>query len=78
MLIHMSPPKHKSSKGAEATVPVDDASEEAMDQLLADRQGEIEAKLRQAYEDKARGDYAPLEPLHILLREARGHAATRR
>ena len=39
---------------------------------------EINAKLKEAYEDKARGDYAPLESLDVLLSEARDRAKATR
>ena len=42
-----------------------------MDRLLADRHDEIQAKLDEGYAAKARGESAPLEPLHVFLRRAR-------
>jgi hypothetical protein len=42
-----------------------------MDTLLSNRHDEIEALLEEAREAKARGDVAPLEPLHVFLRRAR-------
>jgi len=42
-----------------------------MDTLLNNRHDEIETLLDEAREAKARGDVAPLEPLHVFLRRAR-------
>jgi hypothetical protein len=46
-------------------------SDEEMNDLLADRNEEIEALLEEAREDERRGDEAPLEPLRDFLRQAR-------
>ncbi len=67
----MSTTKPKTGVGIAETVLGDDIAEGEMDRLLADRHGEIDAKLREAYADRVHGHFAPLEPLHILLREAR-------
>jgi len=54
---------------------LDDAiSEEEMDRLLADDVDGINALLQEAYDEVARGECAPLEPLHVLLQEAREQA----
>lgn len=45
--------------------------DEEMETLLANRHDEIEALLDEARDAKARGDVAPLEPLHDFLRRAR-------
>jgi hypothetical protein len=74
----MSAVKPKASQGIVKSILDDHVSESEMDSLLADRRGEIDAKLIEAYEDKARGDFAPLEPLHALLRDARERAKTGR
>jgi hypothetical protein len=42
-----------------------------MDTLLKSRQDEIEILLEEARQAKARGEIAPLEPLHDFLRRAR-------
>lgn len=44
-----------------------------MDTLLNSRHDEIEALLEEAREAKARGDVAPLEPLHVFLRHHQRH-----
>jgi hypothetical protein len=49
----------------------DTMSDEEMDFLLAEDRDEINALLQEAYDAKARGDSAPLEPLHVLLAEER-------
>jgi hypothetical protein len=49
----------------------DTISDGEMDRLLAEDHAEINALLREAYDAKARGESAPLEPLHILLAEER-------
>lgn len=58
-------------KGIVEAVLDDAVSEEEMDHLLAGRRDEVNAKLQQAHDEKARGEVAPLEPLHVVLREAR-------
>jgi hypothetical protein len=78
MLRVMSAPKPKPDKTIAPAVPGDEISDEEMDRRLADRRDEIDAKLQEAYADKARGDFAPLEPLEVLLREARERAKTGR
>jgi len=42
-----------------------------MERFIAENHGEIEAKLQQAGASIARGATAPLEPLKVLLRDAR-------
>jgi hypothetical protein len=46
-------------------------SDEEMDRLLVDRGDEIEALLAEARDARARGEFAPLEPLDAFLRRAR-------
>ena len=67
----MSATKPKGGKAVAETILGGDISDEEMSRLLADRHDEIDAKLGEAYADRARGDFAPLEPLDVLLREAR-------
>jgi hypothetical protein len=51
---------------------LDDAiSEEEMDRTLAVRRDEVEALLKQGRDEVARGEVAPLEPLHVFLNDAR-------
>lgn len=45
--------------------------ETEMDALLHSRHAEIESLLEDARDAKARGEVAPLEPLHDFLRRAR-------
>jgi hypothetical protein len=59
------------AKGPVAKVLDEELSDAALDRHLADRHEEIEASLREAREAKARGNQAPLEPLHIFLKRAR-------
>lgn len=57
---------------------LDDAiSDKEMNHLLAEDHDEINALLQEAYDARALGKSAPLEPLHILLAEerARFHAS---
>lgn len=46
-------------------------SEEELDRLYEHRQEEVAAMLGEAYAARERGEYAPLEPLHDLLSQAR-------
>lgn len=46
-------------------------SDEAMDHHLAEAHDEINALLQAAYDAKERGEFAPLEPLPVLLAEER-------
>lgn len=46
-------------------------SEAEMDQLLAGHEDEIDALLKEARFARSRGEFAPLEPLHVFLRQAR-------
>jgi hypothetical protein len=64
-------------KGIVEEVLDDTISDEEMDYLLAEDHDEINSLLQEAYDAKARGESAPLEPLHILLAEerARFHAS---
>ena len=74
----MSAIRPKLGKGAVEATFDHDISDQEMDRLLAGRHDEIDAMLREAYEERARGDFAPLEPLEVLLREAREYAKTHR
>ena len=64
-------PSHSLGKEIVEEVLDDTISDEEMDYLLAVDHDEINALLREAYDAKARGESAPLEPLHILLAEVR-------
>ena len=68
----------KRQLGKVAAALDENLSDREMDQLLAERRGEIEALLEEALEDERRGDEAPLEPLHRFLLRARKHAAPNR
>lgn len=61
----------RAGKGTLEAVLDDGVSDEEMDRLLAEDRDEIDALLQEAYDARARGDSAPLEPLHILLAEER-------
>lgn len=61
----------RKTTGTVEAVLDDNLSDAEMDRLLADRHAEIEAKLEEARAAKARGEFAPLEPLHVFLRRAR-------
>ncbi len=61
----------KRKLGKVATALDENISGEEMDRLLAERHEEIEMLLEEARRDQERGDEAPLEPLHIFLRQAR-------
>ena len=58
-------------KGIVEEVLDDMISDEEMDYLLAEGHDEINALLQEAYDAKARGESALMEPLHILLAEER-------
>jgi hypothetical protein len=60
--------------GQVEAVLVDWISEAEMDHLLAADTDEINALLQEAYEEVDRGECAPLEPLHVLLKKARERA----
>ena len=49
-------------------------TEADIERYLKEHHDEIAGKLQEAEESIARGDVAPLEPLHVLLREARWNA----
>jgi hypothetical protein len=57
--------------GKVATALDENVSDAEMDRLLAERRDEIEALLDEARTSIARGEVAPLEPLHVFLRRAR-------
>jgi hypothetical protein len=70
----------KTNRQARATSfqPRDEtASDAETERFLADHHDEIEAKLRKARESIARGKAKPLEPLPVLLREARRRGKAR-
>ena len=49
-----------------------------VDRFLVENHKEVAAKLEEARASIARGEAVPLEPLHVLLRDARrNHKATR-
>ncbi len=50
---------------------VETISEEEMERRLEAQHDEVVAMLKEAEESIARGDVASLEPLHVLLKEAR-------
>ena len=64
-------PKLQREFGKVASALGENVSDQEMETLLADRHEEIEGLLEAAREAKARGDVAPLEPLHEFLRRAR-------
>lgn len=64
-------------KGIVEEVLDDTISDEEMDRLLADRHDEISGLLQEAYDARARGEFAPLEPLHVLLAEERARFKAR-
>jgi hypothetical protein len=61
----------KAGKGMVEAVHDDSVSDEEMDRALAARRDEVEALLKQGREEMARGEVAPLEPLHVFLNDAR-------
>jgi hypothetical protein len=61
----------KTANGVVEAILDDAVSEEEMDQLLADRAVEVNAKLQEARSERERGEFAPLEPLHVVLRAGR-------
>jgi hypothetical protein len=61
-------------KGMVETALDDTISEEEMDRRLAVDGDEVNALLREAYDELARGECAPLEPLHVLRQEPREQA----
>lgn len=63
--------------GRVASALEDNLSDAELDRLLRERHDEVEALLEEAREAKARGDVAPLEPLHLFLRRARERFAGR-
>ena len=67
---------HRKELGAVATVLDENMSDAEMDRLLAERHDEVAAKLDEARAAKARGEFAPLEPLHVFLRRARERLKT--
>jgi hypothetical protein len=69
----------KRTSGKQAPLPemgdvaVTDAE---IERFLAERHDEVETKLAEARKSIARGEAAPLEPLPMLLRQARRSAKT--
>jgi hypothetical protein len=61
----------KKDLGKVAAALEENLSDAEMDRLLSERHDEIETLLDEAREARARGDVAPLEPLHDFLRRAR-------
>jgi hypothetical protein len=61
----------KAGKGMVETVLGDAVSDEEMDRALAARRDEVEALLKQGRDEMTRGEVALLEPLHVLLNDAR-------
>jgi hypothetical protein len=71
MSIDMDNTNPQIAKGMIGAMLDETISEEEMDRLLAEDIDEINDLLQEAYDEKARGEFAPLEPLHILLAEER-------
>jgi hypothetical protein len=67
----------KKDLGRVASALEENLSDAELDRLLADQHEQIEALLEEAREAKARGDAAPLEPLHVFLSRARERFAVR-
>ncbi len=67
----VSATKPEAGRGIVETVLGDEISDEEMDRLLVQDRVEIDDLLQEAYEAKERGEFAPLEPLHVLLAEER-------
>ncbi len=67
----MSTANPKLGKGIVEAVLDDSISDEEMDRTLADQHDVIEAKLKEARDEAARGEVAVLEPLHVFLNDAR-------
>lgn len=63
--------RQKMGKGMVETVLDATVSEQEMDGLLAERLDEVNTKLKEAREERERGEFAPLEPLHVVLRAGR-------
>jgi phage tail tape-measure protein len=61
----------KRELGKVASALDENISDAEMDQLLENRNDEIEALLEEARQAISRGEVAPLEPLHVFLRRAR-------
>ncbi len=74
----MGATKSKTPTPATETDLDGDLSDEAMNLYLAEHHDDVEAKLKAAYEDRERGDFALLEPVTVLLREARERLETDR
>jgi hypothetical protein len=68
----------RNELGTVAAVLEENISDAAMDQLLIDRHDEIEGLLDEARNAKERGEFAPLEPLHVFLRRARERFESKR
>ena len=50
---------------------VETISEEEMERRLEAQHDEVVAMLEEARAQRERGEFAPLEPLHVFLKEAR-------
>ncbi len=74
MSIDMDNTNPQIAKGMIGAMLDETISEEEMDRLLAEDIDEINDLLQEAYDEVARGECAPLEPLDVLLREARDQA----
>lgn len=68
----------KTQTNPKRAAPDAHVSDAEMDRYLADHHGMVAKKLAKARESIARGDVAPLEPLSVLLREARRNAKAKR
>jgi len=71
-------PATRPEPGAPAAALDESLSDAEMDRLLAERHDEIEGLLEEARQARARGDSAPLEPLHVFLHRARERLKGRR
>jgi hypothetical protein len=66
----------RKSFDAAAAVLDDDITDAKIDRNLAARRDEINVQLEEAQASIARGEATPLEPLSVLLRDARHYAKT--
>ncbi len=70
---HVAKPKRKLS-----AVPGDDVTEADMERYIRENRAHINGLLKEAQDDIAAGRFAELEPLPVLLREARKYAKSKR